>query len=73
METAQAQAMKEILLQKKKVEFEFLAIQIFLTRTVREIKENPSMLSQNIEKFGSLLEKNKSIPAVQRDIDRIVA
>lgn len=65
------QALKDVLLEKKYLTFEFLAVQIFLTRAKRQVKEEPSTLDANVRAFSELLYKYKSLPAVMNDIEKM--
>lgn len=66
------QALKDILTEKKSLNFEFLAIQIFVTREKKRVKEDPSSLDASVKAFSDLLSKYRSSTAVIRDIEKMV-
>jgi len=66
------QILKDILTGKKVISFEFLAIQIFVTREKRRLEESPSSLDASVKAFSELLLKYKSSDSVVRDIGKML-
>ena len=65
-------ALEAILTKKKTVAFEFLALQIFLTRCIRGVEEKPETLGDRVKQFDEFIEKYKIFPELQKDLDKIV-
>lgn len=63
----------DLLVGKVTCEFEFLALKILLTRLkMRIIKDSsPAVLQQCLIELNDFLNKNGSLPVVQKDLDKI--
>ena len=66
------QALKDILTEKKVLTFEFLAIQIFVSREKKRVKDEPSTLDASVKAFADLLTKYRSSTAVIKDIEKMI-
>lgn len=55
----------------KQVEFDFLAVKIFLGTAQRNFKANNSDLPKLAGELYALFEKNQNLPAVQKDIAKL--
>lgn len=61
----------EIVSGKKQVQFEFLAVKIFLGTAQLKYKQDPSAATQIVKELHNLFEKNISLPSVQKDLQKI--
>lgn len=64
--------LRQILKGEKLVQVSFLALQIFLTRAIRDIKENAGNLDKNCALFEELLKKYRDVPSVSKDISNMI-
>ncbi|MCB0370858.1 MAG: hypothetical protein KDD45_15905 [Bdellovibrionales bacterium] len=55
----------------KVVEFEFLAIKIFLGTAQRNFKSNPDSLQKSAQELHQLFEKNQNLPSAQKDLAKL--
>lgn len=53
---------------KKNVDFEFLAAKMFLGSAQLKFKKDPASLTASATELFSLIDKNKHLPSVQKDI-----
>jgi hypothetical protein len=52
-------------------EFEFIGAKMLVVRLRLVLKQNPAALAQACAEFHNLLEKNLSLPSVQRDLQKL--
>lgn len=55
----------------KVVNFEFLAVKIFLGTAQRNYKTNPDSLQKSALELFQLFEKNQNLPTAQKDIAKL--
>jgi hypothetical protein len=63
---------EEILSGKKQIQFEFLAVRIFLGAAQLKYKKDPSTLDSIVGELRNLFEINLNLPKVQADIQKLV-
>lgn len=63
--------MEAILTKKKTVSFEFLALQIFLSRAIRSVEENPESLGMRVKQFDEFLDKYMVFPELRKDLEKL--
>lgn len=56
---------------KKIVQFEFLAVKIFLGTAQMNYKKDPTSLGKLAIELHTLLEKNINLPSVQKDLQKL--
>lgn len=61
----------ELIVGTKVIDFDFLAIKIFLATAQRLYQMNPESLEKSVENLHRLFEKNKLLPTVQNDIKKL--
>lgn len=55
----------------KVINFEFLALKIFLGTAQRNYKSNPATLPKLAQELFQILEQNQSLPSAKKDIDKL--
>lgn len=55
----------------KVINFEFLAVKIFLGTAQRNYKSNPESLPKLALELFQILDKNQNLPSAKKDIDKL--
>lgn len=58
----------EIIMGTKVINFDFLAVKIFLGTAQRLVKKDPGSLEKSAQELFELFDKNQTLPTVQKDI-----
>lgn len=61
----------QVILGKKRVEFESLAIKVFLGRARGELSRNPAAAAQLAGELHAVVVSNEALPTVQRDLSKL--
>lgn len=59
---------EDLITGREKIEFEFLAVKIFLGTAHRLYANDPNSVHKSIENLHKLFEKNQLLPTVKKDI-----
>ncbi|MCK6599765.1 MAG: hypothetical protein L6Q37_15470 [Bdellovibrionaceae bacterium] len=69
--SASSKIWTDIINGSKNIEFEFLAIKIFLGTAQRNFKNDPGSLQKSALELYQLFEKNQNLPTAQKDISKL--
>ncbi len=64
-------SLEAILTKRMNFAFEFLALQIFLTRCIRGVEEKPETLGQRVKQFEEFIDKYMIFPELRKDLEKI--
>jgi len=62
---------EDILTEKKKINFEFFAISIFMGRVRMQLSRDPNSVEALAAELRSFIEKNENHPAIKKDLEKI--
>lgn len=69
--TATHKIWSDIICGTKVINFEFLAVKIFIGTAQRNYKNNPDSVQKSALELFQLFEKNQNLPTVQKDITKL--
>lgn len=61
----------DIICGTKVINFEFLAVKIFIGTAQRNYKNNPESLQKSAQELFQLFDKNQNLPTVQKDLAKL--